>query len=235
MQSATEQTHSSPNKLEGSSSSPEQVSAPTMQRSSAGVSAFYDGPKGRQYDTGTGATGAAGPQRSMSDLDDRQKASVRAACRAAVPQVQRALAKATAAKSVPDRTVTHAFKLTGDTSDDNKALDKVIANYNTIAAALAGDLSFEGEDSPAEDGMVTIAYVYVGFVGLFDGSIHICFPGWDQLNPAEQAATIVHELSHKKCGTDDNAYIHEGGKWADMSTKDAVNNAASYEYLCLHA
>lgn len=211
------------------------TSADPQSAQGVGVVAFYDGGGARQYDTGNGATGVQGPQRSYSGLSAEQQRSIARATQEAITMVPRAMAQVRAAMTTPNAAVTRAFKLTGERDDDNEALRTVLANYARVAVALSQSLSYEHEASPAENGSVTIAYVYTGFVGLFDGNIHICFPGWDVIasQPGKQATTIIHELTHQVCGTADNAYVHETGKWDGMSMKDAVNNAASYEYILL--
>lgn len=202
----------------------------------AGASAFHDAPDGAKAQVPANATGtASGQQLSYADLTPAQQQSIQAAVTRAKGRIAPMLSRLNAAKTAVDPVVSHAFKISGTSSDDLEAINKAIQNVNTVSAALNGNLGFEGEDSPAENGTVTLAYVYTGFIGLFDGNIHICFPGWDILSPMEQAGTIIHELTHQKCGTDDNAYMHETAKWAAMDTKDAVNNADSYAYLAQNA
>ena len=49
------------------------------------------------------------------------------------------------------------------------------------------------------------------------------------------ALTIIHELSHREVGTDDNAYDHDGLKPAKdkLPYAKALNNADSWAYFCL--
>lgn len=202
----------------------------------AGAAAFHDGPSGTQAQVPTNATGTnSGQQVSYTDLTTAQQQSIQAAVTLAKARIAPMLTRLNNAKTAVDPVVSHAFKITGTSSDDLEAINKVIQNVNTVSSALNGNLGFEGESSPPENGTVTLAYVYTGFVGLFDGNIHICFPGWDILTPMQRAGTLIHELTHQKCGTDDNAYMHETAKWAGMDTKAAVNNADSYAYLAQNA
>lgn len=210
--------------------------AVAMRSVPTGAAAFHDSPSGIKANVPTGATGTGqGQQLTYADLSEAQKQSIQAGVTLAKSRIAPMLARLNAATTAADPVVSHAFKVTGTSSDDLKAINEVIANVNKVSAALNGNLGFEGEQSPAENGTVTLAYVYTGFVGLFDGNIHICFPGWDMLSPMQQAGTIIHELTHQKCGTDDNAYMHETAKWQGMDIKDAVNNADSYAYLAQNA
>lgn len=196
----------------------------------ADVRAFHDGPRGIQAQKANNAGG--GPQMTFTDIDATGKQNIEAALVLARAKVAGALSAISAAKSGPQAKASRYFKITGDkSSDDQKAVDKVIEVYTKVQSALSGDLKFEGEKP---DG-TTQAYVYTGFVGLFDGAVHIHFPGFNGETADERAAILIHELSHKYAGTADNAYLHETGKWAKMDRKDAVNNADSYCYYAVNA
>lgn len=197
---------------------------------SSDVRAFHTGPGGIQAQK-TNNTGAAKPL-TFTDIDATGKKNIEDAIVLAKAKVAAALSEIGGAKSGPQAKASKYFKITGDkSSDDLKAIDKVIAVYNKVQTALGTGLKFEGEKP---DG-TTQAYVYTGFIGLFDGAVHIHFPGFNNETPQERAAIIIHELSHKYAGTSDNAYLHETGKWAKMDRKDAVDNADSYCYYAVNA
>lgn len=193
-----------------------------------GVSAFYDGPRGVQAQKTNNAGGDK--EVAFTDIDATGKKNIQDAIVLAKSKVASAISDIAAARSGPQPKASHYFKITGDkSSDDGKAIDKVVTVFTKVQSALGGSLKFEGEKP---DG-TTQAYVYTGFIGLFDGAVHIHFPGFNKETPEERAAIIIHELSHKYAGTDDNAYLYETGKWAQMSRKDAVNNADSYCYYAV--
>jgi hypothetical protein len=76
--------------------------------------------------------------------------------------------------------------------------------------------------------------------GALGGSIHIDYSVfkptslWTDLGVA---ALIVHEASHKFCGTDDHAYHHEELKYDNLSKELSAMNADSYALLAasIHA
>lgn len=194
------------------------------------VRAFHDGPNGIQAQK-TNNAGAA-QQLSYSDIDATGKQNIENAITLARAKVTAAISEIAGAKSGPQAKANKYFKITGDkSSDDSKAVDKVVSVFTKVLNALGSNLKFEGEKP---DG-TTQAYVYTGFIGLFDGAVHIHFPGFNGETPEERAAILIHELSHKYAGTADNAYLHETGKWAKMDRKEAVDNADSYCYYAVKA
>lgn len=197
---------------------------------SSDVRAFHDGPSGIQAQK-TNNAGAPKPL-TFTDIDATGKKNIEDAIVLARTKVAAAISDIAAAKSGPQAKASRYFKITGDkSSDDLKAIDAAVTVFTKVQAALSSGLKFEGEKP---DG-TTQAYVYTGFVGLFDGAVHIHFPGFNGETPSERAAIIIHELSHKYAGTSDNAYLHETGKWAKMDRKDAVANADSYCYYAVNA
>lgn len=196
---------------------------------SSDVRAFHDGPSGIQAQKTNNAGG--GQQLTFTDIDATGKKNIEDAITLSKAKVAAAITEIGGAKTGPQAKASKYFKITGDKSgDDLKAIDKVIEVYNKVQTALGGSLKFEGEKP---DGG-TQAYVYTGFIGLFDGAVHIHFPGFNSETATERAAIIIHELSHKYAGTADNAYLHESGKWAKMDRKDAVDNADSYCYYAVN-
>jgi hypothetical protein len=197
---------------------------------SSDVRAFHDGPSGVQPQK-TNNTGGAQPL-TFADIDATGKKNIEDAIALSKIKVAAAISAIGAARSGPQAKASKYFKITGDkSSDDLKAIDEVGSVYNKVLAALSGGLKFEGEKP---DG-TTQAYVYTGFIGLFDGAVHIHFPGFNGETADERAAIIIHELSHKYGGTSDNAYLYETGKWAKMDRKAAVANADSYCYYAVNA
>jgi hypothetical protein len=195
---------------------------------SSDVRAFHEGAGGLQPQKSNNAGGAQ--PLKFSDIDATGKNNIEDAIALSRTKVAAAISEIAAAKSGPQAKASKYFKITGDkSSDDLKAVDAVVSVYNKILAALSSGLKFEGEKP---DG-TTQAYVYTGFVGLFDGAVHVHFPGFNGETVDERAAIIIHELSHKYAGTSDNAYLHETGKWAKMDRKDAVANADSYCYYAV--
>lgn len=203
---------------------------PDVQRPMAGdVQAFFT--DGGQTRAKKGNNPKKGGELSFSDIDATGKKSIKAAVAHAKSKVSQAIADIGKAKNGAQAKANKYFKIGGTSDDDKKAVDKVVEVFKKIQAALNGKLKFEGEKP---DG-TTQAYVYTGFVGLFDGAIHIHFPNFNNETLDEQAAIIIHELSHKYAGTADNAYFHETAKWNQMSMKDAVDNADSYCYYAVNA
>jgi hypothetical protein len=198
---------------------------------SSDVRAFHEGPSGIQAQK-TNNAGGGGQQLTFTDIDATGKKNIQDAIALAKTKVASAISEIAGARSGPQVKASKYFKITGDKSaDDLKAIDQVIEVFRKIQTALGGDLHFEGEKP---DGG-TQAYVYTGFIGLFDGAVHIHFPGFNNETPSERAAILIHELSHKYAGTDDNAYLHETGKWAKLDRKGAVANADSYCYYAVNA
>ena len=173
----------------------------------------------------------SGDELTFTDIDATGKASIKKAMAHAKTKVASAITQIAGAKTAKQAKAARYFKIDGTGSDEKKAVDKVLEVFGKIQTALNGKLEFEGEKPDGN----TQAYVYTGFVGLFDGAIHIHFPNFNNYDLDEQAAIIIHELSHKYAGTDDNAYLYETGKWNKMSMKDACNNADSYCYYAVNA
>ena len=60
-----------------------------------------------------------------------------------------------------------------------------------------------------------------------NGRIHINFH-WVTTRTAQRVArTIIHEASHKFCGTQDHAYKHDHGNYAGLTYQQAIANADS--------
>lgn len=193
------------------------------------VRAFHDGPRGLQAQKANNTGGTQ--QLAFTDIDATGKKNIQDAIALAVTKVTSALSDINGARSGPQAKASKYFKITGKSSDDLQAIGKVVGVYHQVLNALSSNLKFEGEKPDGN----TQAYVYTGFIGLFDGAVHIHFPRFNNETADERAAILIHELSHKYAGTGDHAYLHETGKWAKMSRKDAVDNADSYCYYAVNA
>src|SRR6185295_13454671 len=166
---------------------------------SSDVRAFHDGSNGIQAQK-TNNTGGAQPL-TFTDIDATGKKNIEDAVALSKVKVAAAMADIAAARTGPQAKAAKYFKITGDkSSDDLKEVDAVVSVYSKVLTALSSSLKFEGEKP---DG-TTQAYVYTGFIGLFDGAVHIHFPGFNGETADERAAIIIHELSHKYGGTSDN-------------------------------
>lgn len=193
------------------------------------VRAFHDGPRGIEAQKANNTGG--GPHLTFTDIDATGKKNIQDAIALAKTKVASALSDINGARSGPQAKASRYFKIKDKSSDDLKAIGKVVGVYHQVQNALNSNLKFEGEKPDGN----TQAYVYTGFIGLFDGAVHIHFPGFNNETPDERAAILIHELSHKYAGTGDHAYLHETGKWAKMDRKDAVDNADSYCYYAVNA
>jgi len=105
---------------------------------------------------------------------------------------------------------------------DADAISKIKGVYNKVKTAFSGTIPVEVE----ADDSSAVAYVYRIW-----SDIHLCAPWFGQAAD-KRAGTIVHEMTHKYAGTDDNAY-HYQSTFPTLSVKDAVNNADSYQWFCL--
>lgn len=102
-------------------------------------------------------------------------------------------------------------------------LTTVINNFRYINNAFSGTIPFECERT--NDGWFCRVNRY-GYVRLIWSDIHLC-PHWFAMTPRNQARGIVHEMSHKYAGTDDEAYEHNP-EYRNLSVNDAIDNADSY-------
>jgi hypothetical protein len=125
-----------------------------------------------------------------------------------------------------------------------KAVTAAKGNFHSasakVAKRLASDLSklssALGKSVPIEVVMSETGargYVYTGFYAWFDNEIHLGKPWFEDPDPDNQARTIIHEASHKYCGTDDKGYHWETAKYNGLSEDDALNNADCYAWFCM--
>ncbi len=110
------------------------------------------------------------------------------------------------------------------------AIQEAIETYQAILSGLNGSVSIDVENQDKQ----RRAYVksFLGSAAFSD--IYLCAPWFKQ--PADKrAGTIVHEMSHKEAGTDDNAYYKSNGRaYQSLDVKDSLNNADSYQYFALN-
>ena len=106
-----------------------------------------------------------------------------------------------------------------------EGIQRIAASYHKIKAAFSGTIPLEVEieiDAGADAGLC----VYTLWT-----DIHLC-PPWFQQAPGKRAGTLIHEMSHKYAGTDDEAYHHHPA-YASLAPGDAIDNADSYQWLAL--
>ncbi|MEZ4362418.1 MAG: M35 family metallo-endopeptidase [Kofleriaceae bacterium] len=108
-------------------------------------------------------------------------------------------------------------------STDAKTVTEVRSQLQKIRNAFNGTIPIEVESEGTAR-----AYVYVIW-----SDIHLCPPWFADTDPDGRARTIIHECSHKYCGTDDKAYHWNTSAYGALSTKDALNNADSFAWFCI--
>ena len=102
-----------------------------------------------------------------------------------------------------------------------EGIQQIEASYHKIRNAFSGAIPLEVEiDTDA--GLC----VYTLWT-----DIHLC-PPWFQQAPGKRAGTLIHEMSHKYAGTDDEAYHHHAA-YASLAPGDALDNADSYQWFAL--
>ena len=179
---------------------------------------------------------------SVKGATEEQKAQSLKAHGRAIEMIDNALARLEDAKKSPDPEVKEFFDIDGTEAEDQKKLDRLIANFQHIKNGMSA-ADYVKEDSPVDaDGNVTAAYVKVLTSQLKDhggadertkyiygtGPVHICEPGFfDQPTDDDRASTIVHEMSHYRVGTDDHAYVWQSG-FASLTQDQKMDNADSY-------
>lgn len=108
-------------------------------------------------------------------------------------------------------------------------VQEIIRNYQKIRAGLNGTVPIEVENKDkGRRGYVT---TFLGTAIFSD--IHLGAP-WFKQAPDKRAGTIIHEMSHKEAGTDDNAYYRDNSSpYQRLDTKDSINNADCYQFFAL--
>jgi hypothetical protein len=154
----------------------------------------------------------------MEDENDGQAAMIAAA----VTRARQILDNAVGKIGSPSDPKTSAALQANFHSTEAKVATEVASKLARIRNAFSGTIPVEVESEGTAR-----AYVYVIW-----SDIHLCPPWFADTNPDARARTIIHECSHKYTGTDDKAY-HWDGKYATLSTKDALDNADSYAWFCM--
>lgn len=115
-------------------------------------------------------------------------------------------------------------------STKRDVIEEAIENYQAILSGLNGSVSIDVENQDKE----RRAYVKTLLGSAAFSDIYLCAP-WFKQGADKRAGTIVHEMSHKEAGTDDNAYYKSNGRaYQALDAKDSVNNADSYQYFALN-
>jgi hypothetical protein len=116
-------------------------------------------------------------------------------------------------------------------------LRKILGIYGSIRRAFESGLKFQCEticDKTPKGNVCGYAY-NTGFLG-GKGPIHICFDtkGCDFTTSAaqDQVALVIHEAAHRHAGVDDKVY-HWASGYANLSAKDALDNADSYAWFAV--
>jgi hypothetical protein len=154
----------------------------------------------------------------MEDENDAQAATIAAA----VTRARAILDNAVAKIGSPGTPQVQTALQNNFHSTEAKVSSEVATKLGRIRSAFNGTIPVEVESEGTAR-----AYVYVIW-----SDIHLCPPWFADPDPDARARTIIHECSHKYTGTDDKAY-HWDGKYATLSTKDALNNADSYAWFCM--
>jgi hypothetical protein len=118
-----------------------------------------------------------------------------------------------------------------------KVFDKLDAEFR------ANDYTYECEDVDENDRCKSVpdssrmakaahGYTWGGILGALTGShIHLCMNTVRDKDNVCVASTIVHEMSHRYAGTDDNAYCNfcdDADCPKELSAEDALENADSF-------
>lgn len=153
----------------------------------------------------------------MEDENDAQAAMISAAVTRARAMLDNAIGKIGSPSAVSTALNANFH------STEDKTVAKVQGDLQRIRNAFDGTIPIEVEDEGTAR-----AYVYVIW-----SDIHLCPPWFADGDADNRARTIIHECSHKYCGTDDKAYHWDTDKYANLSVKDALNNADSYSWFCM--
>ncbi|MCG8419231.1 MAG: M35 family metallo-endopeptidase [Proteobacteria bacterium] len=189
-------------------------SSPTMAQGAEGIVAFVGSWAAPSRADRT--TDVDGTKVRMEDETDEQAEMIAQAVGRAKELVDTALAALDSVDA--NRAVIQAnFQTT-----EEDGINQIKAKYNKIKSAFSGTIPIEVE----ADDTSAVAYVYRLW-----SDIHLCAPWFNQAAD-KRAGTIVHEMSHKYAGTDDNAYHHDAA-YTTLDAKDAINNADSYQWLAL--
>jgi hypothetical protein len=112
-------------------------------------------------------------------------------------------------------------------------LPTITANVTAILNGISTGLTIS--DVNERSGVGTLGYVVTTTDNLGNvvkrGSIHIEFNLLKQALRPVVSMTIIHEASHKFCGTKDHAYAYDPD-YKRLTKAQAADNADSYAYFC---
>lgn len=175
-------------------------------------------------------------QRAVEDCSDLHREEVRTAIAAVPPAIRRTIS---AILGPADPAVETAMRRYFGASSLTGSYPASIGLRLAIIASRIGnaDVECENPGSFMYDHFCGNALAYVRSVPAFFGigSIHLCQPGFHNLAPQGQMATIVHEAAHRYNDADDEAYFDldcsETAETRSLSDVDKRDNADSYGCL----
>lgn len=118
-------------------------------------------------------------------------------------------------------------------SGQKTTLPTIAANVTAILNGISTGLTIS--DVNERSGVGTLGFVAVTTDNLGNvikrGSIHVEFNLLKQALRPVVSMTIIHEASHKFCGTKDHAYAYDP-QYKRLTRAEAADNADSYAYFC---
>ncbi len=197
----------------------------------------------RQTPGTLGIEDAAAPAVRFDDLSDDELADVKAAIRLALRKIGEAKAEIARARKAPSPRVMSYFRIQGTSKADLEKLDLIHARYNTIAGALLGhaNLVIDGELTGPAFGLGKLVGkdipAYVRSLEPPDegeeGVVKVVVPSFRSRSREAQARILIHEVSHRYCGTVDVEYTQ--GTVAALTADDAIRNADTYAAFAIPA
>jgi hypothetical protein len=165
----------------------------------------------------------------IEDASEEEREAITQAHERAKEMIDSAITKCLEqAKSQPNALVAEYFGINGTSEADVEQIDHLIENYETMQAGM-GKATYEVEHEEIKPGEpYTVAYVYTLPIVHGVGDVHVVFPAFTKSSTDDQAATLVHEMSHYAVGTDDHAYDWETTKWNKLTQAEKADNADSY-------
>lgn len=172
----------------------------------------------------------------VEDCSTEHAREVRTASAAALPAVRNTISAILGNTPAANATLKTYF---GDSGPDHAA--SIGLRLAIIAHRLSGaTVECENPGGFMYDHFCGGALAYVRPVPAFFGfgNIHLCQPGFHNLNARQQMATLVHEGAHRYIDADDEAYYtldcNETAETRALSDSDRRDNADSYGCL-VHA
>ncbi len=166
--------------------------------------------------------------KAIKNASDSQKNQIDTAHKKAIEMISKSISTLEKAKDSPNPKVDEYFEIHGTSEDDKKKLSVLVDRFSNMKKGLEKN-SYKVVNEKIEPGKpYTVAYVYTLPIIGGVGPVNICFPAFSHEDPDEQAATIVHEMSHYSSGTEDYAYVWETKKWRGMSQSQKMANADTF-------